>query len=52
MRTKFSGRLLILTLAGWVAMGLGMVIAYAADGDMDPFFGGGDGLVTTNFHNT
>jgi len=29
-----------------------MIIAYAADGDMDPFFGGGDGLVTTNFHNT
>lgn len=52
MRTKFSGRLLILTLAVGVAMGLGMVIAYAADGDMDPFFGGGDGLVTTNFHNT
>jgi uncharacterized delta-60 repeat protein len=27
-------------------------VAYAADGDLDFNFGGGDGLVTTNFNNT
>jgi uncharacterized delta-60 repeat protein len=35
-----------------VALGLGRDVAYADDGDLDFSFGGGDGLVTTNFHDT
>ena len=43
----------ILTLSLILALAFGLVrgVAYAADGDLDPSFGG-DGLVTTNFHNT
>lgn len=46
------GLVLALGLTLGLAMGLVNGIAYAADGDLDFSFGGGDGLVTTDFHNT
>jgi uncharacterized delta-60 repeat protein len=43
---------LALLLGVAVALGLGSGVAFADAGDLDPSFGGGDGLLTTNFHNT
>jgi uncharacterized delta-60 repeat protein len=45
------GVTLTLVLVLGLAFGLMRGVAYAADGDLDPTFGG-DGTVTTNFHNT
>ena len=42
----------IMALVLLAALGLGTGVAYAADGDLDYSFGGGDGLVTTNFRDT
>ena len=53
-KTTRIGLRIILTLVLLVgaAMWFGRGVAYADDGDLDFSFGGGDGLVTTNFHDT
>ena len=54
MKTKTTRIGIALTLALLLAVALGLVrgVAYADDGDLDFGFGGGDGLVTTNFQDT
>jgi uncharacterized delta-60 repeat protein len=49
-RTRIA-TILTLGLILGLALGPARGVAYAADGDLDTTFGG-DGLVTTNFHNT